>query len=242
MEVKGNRIVITFDNVEGALTSKDGKPSMLELCDRSMKFFPANGEIDPKNNTLVVWSKDVAKPVAARYSFSNDAIGNMFDASGLPVAPFRTDANNAAVSATFPADPVSAGAIKVVGQNFKKTQLGKGKMLFTNRTYPATVVPAQFDGFEMLICAADNIKLSEKCIVTPSVDGKVYIMARKNSTNEPVLNGWTVIKNSEVRYKTNGSDGILYVFYKEAKAGVPVELPKTKDFARIIPLAKSIQY
>lgn len=242
MEVKGNRIVISFDNIEGALTSKGGKPSTVEICDRSMKFVPAEAEIDPKNNTLVVWGAQVGKPVAARYSFTNDAMGNLFDASGLPVAPFRTDADNAAVSATFPSDPVSGAAVKIVGNNYKKMTLNKGTMMFPNRTYPITQLPAEFAGFQMLTCAADNVVLSEKCIVTPYADGKVYILARKNAITEPALVGWTLVKNSEVRYKTRAADGVLYIFCKEAKAGEAVELPRVKDFARITPLAKSIQY
>ncbi|MBK8045021.1 MAG: hypothetical protein IPK21_21650 [Haliscomenobacter sp.] len=40
------------------------------------------------------WSsqpKTVAKPVAVRYMFTNDGVGNVFSKEGLPVAPFRSD-------------------------------------------------------------------------------------------------------------------------------------------------------
>ena len=33
----------------------------------------------------------IKNPEAVRFSFSNDAIGNLFSSEGLPVAPFRTD-------------------------------------------------------------------------------------------------------------------------------------------------------
>jgi sialate O-acetylesterase len=40
---------------------------------------------------MEVWSKEVKKPVAVRYQFSNAGIGNIFSKEGLPMAPFRTD-------------------------------------------------------------------------------------------------------------------------------------------------------
>jgi sialate O-acetylesterase len=39
----------------------------------------------------VVWAKEVKKPVAVRYQFSNAGIGNVAGKEGLPLAPFRTD-------------------------------------------------------------------------------------------------------------------------------------------------------
>ncbi len=56
-----------------------------------MEFVPAEGRID--GDKLVVRSKRVARPTAVRYCFSDGATGNLFDAAGLPVAPFRSDAD-----------------------------------------------------------------------------------------------------------------------------------------------------
>jgi sialate O-acetylesterase len=50
---------------------------------------PAKAKIE--GNTVIVWAKELKTPVAVRFSFSNDAIGNLFSKEGLPVAPFRTD-------------------------------------------------------------------------------------------------------------------------------------------------------
>jgi sialate O-acetylesterase len=52
-------------------------------------FHPAEGKAE--GNKMEVWSKEVKKPVAVRYQFSNAGIGNAFSKEGLPVAPFRTD-------------------------------------------------------------------------------------------------------------------------------------------------------
>ena len=45
-----------------------------------------------QGDTIVVHSKDVAKPVAVRYAWANYPFGcNLYNQAGLPAAPFRTD-------------------------------------------------------------------------------------------------------------------------------------------------------
>jgi sialate O-acetylesterase len=43
----------------------------------------------------VVFSPDVAKPVAVRFAWSEIAQPNLFNQAGLPAVPFRTDQLNA---------------------------------------------------------------------------------------------------------------------------------------------------
>ena len=38
-----------------------------------------------------VTCKDVEKPLAVRYAWANNPVGNLFNAAGLPAGPFRTD-------------------------------------------------------------------------------------------------------------------------------------------------------
>ena len=52
-------------------------------------FYPAEAKIEI--DKLLVWSKQVKKPVAVRYAFGNTAIGNIFSLNGLPLTAFRTD-------------------------------------------------------------------------------------------------------------------------------------------------------
>jgi len=42
-------------------------------------------------DTVMVSSKEVAKPVDVRFAWSNDAVPNFFNKAGLPASPFRTD-------------------------------------------------------------------------------------------------------------------------------------------------------
>ena len=54
------------------------------------RFVEATGRINTRNQ-LVVSSREVKSPLWVRYCFSDDAVGNLFNREGLPVAPFRTD-------------------------------------------------------------------------------------------------------------------------------------------------------
>lgn len=86
-----NKIYVFFDNIEPGLQIKGKDVVGLEIAGTDGVFYAAVGKVDKKTNSLLVESKKVMKPVYVRYCFSNDAIGNLFDATGLPVAPFRTD-------------------------------------------------------------------------------------------------------------------------------------------------------
>ena len=73
-------------------------------------------------------------------------------------------------------------------------------------------------------------------------DGMVYIIARKNERTAEDLFGWREVKNSEVTYSTHKGDESLKIFSKKAKAGKEIEIPQTKDFCGITPIAKKIDY
>jgi len=49
----------------------------------------ANARIE--RDTVVVWSDDVARPVAVRYAWANNPVANLYSAEWLPTVPFRTD-------------------------------------------------------------------------------------------------------------------------------------------------------
>ena len=88
-EVQGNAVKITFDFAEG-LTTRDGQaPSYLEIAGADEKFVPAVGKID--GNVLLVTSSEVAKPVAVRFAWTEDAQPNLVNGAKLPASPFRTD-------------------------------------------------------------------------------------------------------------------------------------------------------
>jgi len=89
IDVEKDKAIISFDNVPTGLMSKDNNITALYIAGADKVFYPAMAKVE--NAKLIVWSKQVAQPVAVRFSFSNAGIGNLFSKEGLPVAPFRTD-------------------------------------------------------------------------------------------------------------------------------------------------------
>jgi len=59
------------------------------LCGADRKWFWADAKID--GETVVVRSKDVPQPVAVRYDWADNPIGNLDNAAGIPAVPFRSD-------------------------------------------------------------------------------------------------------------------------------------------------------
>jgi sialate O-acetylesterase len=89
MKIKGNQALLTFDDVDGGLVSKDGQPlTWFTVAGADGKFVPAEAMIT--NNTVVVSSPEVASPVAVRFAWSEVAQPNLFNQAGLPAVPFRT--------------------------------------------------------------------------------------------------------------------------------------------------------
>lgn len=120
MELQGDKVVLSFADVAGGLVVKElagkgeegrerpgkdgeqhgkGAERRGKSAERDVKelliagedrvFYPARAAVE--GNRVTVSAKEVTKPVAVRYQFSNAGIGNLFNKEGLPVAPFRTD-------------------------------------------------------------------------------------------------------------------------------------------------------
>ncbi|MCX6872590.1 MAG: sialate O-acetylesterase [Verrucomicrobia bacterium] len=84
------RIRIQFDYTGSGLASRDGKPlDLFTIAGEDKKFVEARAEIDGKS--VVVWSDAVAKPVAVRFGWRQDADPNLMNKEGLPAPCFRTD-------------------------------------------------------------------------------------------------------------------------------------------------------
>jgi sialate O-acetylesterase len=89
MKIEKKGIRIAFTNANNGLVSRGGDLTAFEIAGSDKVFHPAKAKIE--GSTLLVLAPEVKLPVAVRFSFSNDAIGNLFSQEGLPVAPFRTD-------------------------------------------------------------------------------------------------------------------------------------------------------
>lgn len=89
MKVKGDRAILSFDNVAGGFEARGGRLRGFSLCGEDGKFVWADAEID--DDKVTVSSPRVARPVAVRYGWADYPVVNLFNRAGLPASPFRTD-------------------------------------------------------------------------------------------------------------------------------------------------------
>jgi sialate O-acetylesterase len=114
MKIDGGKAIIHFKHADGGLSARtlpatyrpnlrkpELPPKPLELpspgselqgftiCDASQRWVNAQAKID--GSTVVVWSDDVADPIAVRYAWADHPICNLYNRAGLPAFPFRTD-------------------------------------------------------------------------------------------------------------------------------------------------------
>ncbi|HEY6502622.1 MAG TPA: sialate O-acetylesterase [Chitinophagaceae bacterium] len=90
MDASKGKINLYFDNTaNGFIVKGDSTPTGFLIAGSDQNFLPA--EVKLEKDKIVVSSKQIANPVAVRFSFSNTGMSNVFNKEGLPVIPFRTD-------------------------------------------------------------------------------------------------------------------------------------------------------
>lgn len=101
MAIEGSTIRISFLNAQNGLMvgSKEPLQPVVRLPNANLTGFAiagadrnfvwADARID--GSTVVVSSPNVAAPVAVRYDWANNPIGNLYGMVGPPASPFRTD-------------------------------------------------------------------------------------------------------------------------------------------------------
>lgn len=89
MRLEKDKVRLYFDGADKGLVSKGGAPTEFYIAGEDRRFVKASAKIE--GHTVVVWSREVKKPLAVRYGFTNTAMPNLYSREGLPVAIFRTD-------------------------------------------------------------------------------------------------------------------------------------------------------
>jgi sialate O-acetylesterase len=90
MKVNGNEVRLKFSHLGGGLVAKDGPLKWFAIAGADRKFAAADARIE--GDAVVVSSALVSAAAAVRYAWDNDPAGcNLYNAAGLPAAPFRTD-------------------------------------------------------------------------------------------------------------------------------------------------------
>jgi len=92
MSVEGKKIRVRFSHVDGGLAFSGG-PWLkgFEIAGADRRFVSAGASID--GDTVLVGSvgDTVPAPLAVRYDWENSPDGNLYNETGLPASPFRTD-------------------------------------------------------------------------------------------------------------------------------------------------------
>jgi sialate O-acetylesterase len=87
---EGNRIRISFTEIGSGLSTSDGKDvTGFAIAGNDKQFHWAKAVIE--GNEVVVYSDEVAEPVAVRYAWADNPECNLINSEGLPAVPFRTD-------------------------------------------------------------------------------------------------------------------------------------------------------
>lgn len=89
MATESDKLLVTFDNVAGGLSSRDGKPlTWFEIIDADEGgFVEANAQIE--GASVVLSSPEVKHPVAMRFAWNMLAEPNLMNSAGLPATAFR---------------------------------------------------------------------------------------------------------------------------------------------------------
>lgn len=92
MTIEGNTVHVRFRNANGGMVAKNWPPgfrSGFEIAGEDRKFVEAESRID--GETIHVRSDLVKHPVAVRFNWKDNPWYHLYNHSGLPAPPFRTD-------------------------------------------------------------------------------------------------------------------------------------------------------
>ena len=85
--INRSQIEVEFEHSSNGLYS-DGKLTGFEVAGDDGVFYPAKASI--LINKIIVFSKEVSKPINVRYGWQNWFIGNLFNSEGLPASSFSS--------------------------------------------------------------------------------------------------------------------------------------------------------
>ena len=91
MEKQGNKIVLTFDHVDGGWRPfETNELRGFAIAGEDKKFVWGTAKILP-DGKIEVSAAGVETPASVRYGWADNPVLNMYSAAGLPLTPFRTD-------------------------------------------------------------------------------------------------------------------------------------------------------
>lgn len=89
IQIEGSTVRVRFKHTDGGLKARGETLRGFAIAGKSGQFVWADARIDGEG--VVLSSAQVTKPLAVRYSWADNPIGNLFNGAGLPASPFRSD-------------------------------------------------------------------------------------------------------------------------------------------------------
>jgi sialate O-acetylesterase len=89
LEIRGSEAIIHFDHVGSGLMVKGDVLKGFAIKDEDGDWRWGNARIE--GDTVVVSAEGIFKPVAVRYNWADNPVGNLYNKEGLPASLFRTD-------------------------------------------------------------------------------------------------------------------------------------------------------
>lgn len=87
--ISGNIVHLQFKPSKSKLVLKEGTISGFEVAGEDNQFYPAQASL--QDGEIILSSARVSTPKIARYAWSASPEVSLYNAAGLPAAPFRTD-------------------------------------------------------------------------------------------------------------------------------------------------------
>ncbi len=89
MKIVGREARLQFQNVDEGLVVRGDQLKGFAIAGADQKFVWATAKV--QGDTVIVSAPGVAMPVAVRYAWGDNPDCNLFNQTGLPASPFRTD-------------------------------------------------------------------------------------------------------------------------------------------------------
>jgi len=91
MSVNGKEVILSFSHNDGLRAQgQNGILTGFEIAGEDQRFYKATARISGKQ--VIISAPEILLPLAVRYAWADDASSsNLFNQSGLPAVPFRTD-------------------------------------------------------------------------------------------------------------------------------------------------------
>jgi sialate O-acetylesterase len=87
IKIDGHKAVLNFTHVGAGLEARGGELTGFKIAGADKKFLPATATITGKQ--VIVFSPEVAAPVAVSYGWAPVPEVNLYNSAGLPATPFR---------------------------------------------------------------------------------------------------------------------------------------------------------